>query len=454
MDKILHVILQELNTGKVSATELRFIFENHTELKQKILDTDITLSLKNHQDEKISLPLLNILLLLIHHTKRNEVIELFDNVQAFKEVYLHRGDKRFLVHGLDLFSITNSSFTKHFDEKKALNIRSLEQFYSMLKKGESENTNYGFNIQPWRLSKYINMEFVFDDIFINKQPSGETFNYTNVQLIDEENRFVVSSYFQLVMSNITQADRNELKNIGSFLRYTLTNNDVIAWDNEKFIRLMAQSNHVFTSDDEAVSLLKNIALRYPQVLTKEAMSICYLKHKNAYTTLLKMTQEKKFPIYDAPPVYELERTDMEQKVQSWQDYINHINTILLPYANVDKEIYQQWHKILVQVNFLKEDRSIEYFQDQMEDRILIEQILADYIPRILTNYFQVPERLRLSEKTEFKTMTIAQLTQIHTQLEEVEVKILEEDLRRMRVFGKFLDKKMPVENNLIKPVLK
>ena len=79
-------------------------------------------------------------------------------------------------------------------------------------------------------------------------------------------------------------------------------------------------------------------------------------------------------------------------------------------------------------------------------------MMSKYIPIILNNYLSIPEHLRKNENNPFLEMTVSQLKKIISEIEQIEVSIMSEDMKKMKIFGKFLDNKLSSDNlnNIIK----
>jgi hypothetical protein len=76
--------------------------------------------------------------------------------------------------------------------------------------------------------------------------------------------------------------------------------------------------------------------------------------------------------------------------------------------------------------------------------------MSKYVPTILNNYLSIPEHLRKNENNPFLEMTISQLKKIISEIEQIE--IMSEDMKKMKIYGKFLDNKLTtnIPDNIIK----
>lgn len=466
MEKVLTLFLDEVNKGKVKNEDLSLIFKSHPKIINGFLNNYWKLPIKKitgvsnlnslYKDEKdinLVVPAIN---LLLYSSKifglDKEILKYFPNAEPFKEVYIEKGTHRDLIHGFDFYSIADS---KNFFN--GVSLTSLTQFYAFIKKMQDFNSKVYSDYRakyiwdPDGMAASANFKVSFEDFFINNWQDYKMEKQDITIHINNEKSLIRLNYpLKLEVSNLHEAEHLVMQSVGILFRHKVAKNEIdFEWDTDKIIQLVTTKNHLLLDDKTNADLLKKVINNNPYLLNQDLMTVIYLKNKELYNMLKDEISSEELTFMENTPDYILERKSMDYTIENWNDYIKQITKIITPFEETDPVIFQTWKELEKQILFMVDQKGIEFFEENVEDKILFEQMLSKYLPTILNNYFSIPNRLRLSEKADFKNLTNSQLLKIHSELEQLEIRVLEDELRKMKGYGRFLEDRMPAPGNSI-----
>lgn len=187
-------------------------------------------------------------------------------------------------------------------------------------------------------------------------------------------------------------------------------------------------------------------------------ALIFLKNKQLHEELNTLIKENKQLHHQKDPQkmeqdniesYSNSNSDIKQSLILPLNELNQFSQKLLTNDTLVKNIFDE---LIIHLETTTKDNAIDYFKENIEDRITTENMMSKYIPTVLNNYLSIPEHLRKNENNPFLEMTITQLKKIISEIEQIEVNIMSEDMKKMKIYGKFLDNKLnsTTPSNIIK----
>lgn len=439
IEKIVALMINQLDKSPTSLSTADFlkVFEESPEVEDFLLKNDLYITLENKKI--LQIPAINVLFMVCIKDLENFLHNHFKGrLEPFKEVYLIQEDRKNLVHGLDLFSLTNKDIEKELYNGVSLNIQNTNQLFCFLNKSSGVNWSHcrpsNFTLKPWYYEKNIPFLINYESMFVNnwdKENKNELTELVFTKITDKS--IYINKKFNVEIKNISQITDKQLESFFDVIRYKLSNGQIdFKWDEERINSLIESSSLIFKNlPKEFANFLLNVAQK-EGTFTKNTMTMIYLKNKYLYNHLL----ENNITVIDNTK--EILPMSVPEKIEMKK---NHLENFIDKYEKTDSQVTQVCLQILKEIEFLSSEKGLEYFSQELEQKYSLEKMCNDLIPKILDSYISLPSHIRSNEEKGFLKMTIEQLHKIKAEMEKFENNILENEMRKMKVMGKFLDDK-------------
>lgn len=460
VNKVLTLFVEKLKDGKLTAEDIDYLFQKNPSFKDYFLNTtlifDVTTGLALYEkdisnDSKLHIPALNLLFYLNkNYLIAQKLLEIFkDEIEPFKEVYLVAENSKRLVHGIDLYSLINFALCKEPITNKIvfdLKINSLEQYFSCVKKNMFKKTINGtfvhdMKIEEWNYNKYVNFLLSYEDLYI-KNPNM-LLEQKNIPIkIITSNGVALDLSFGIIPCNIDEATHHEVLELNRLVKYKLLNNQInFEWTTDKVLDLLTTKNDFTQETKYFAQLLRTIAKSNRMIFDQETMSVLYLKNKEVFQDLASFMNQEGIVVQETVNAKDLSMNNAKVNV-NWENHLTEITNILTPKKETDIVVFNKWKELEEQIKFLLEEKNLPFFEKNYDEKVNFEHIISKYIIRVLENYFSIPERLRIKEENDYIKMTVEQLTKISHELERIENLSLEESMKDIRVFDRFLTNRL------------
>lgn len=451
---LINKLYQKNNSLKLE--EVEYLFSEHAQLQNYFINGIVEMPIINKDNIDnpngiLHIPLGN-LLFLANKNNNNGITEFLwskyvEEIEPFKEVFLENSDGKKLLHGLDLFTITGRKINS-VAEKNSLNIKNMNQFYNYVFKNNEKND---YLMQDWHYERHIKFNIGFETLFLHN------WKYTNNNNIKIEFNQVLNTNialegnFNVVSSNLNEASKGCMYHLTEFIKYKLSMNEInFTWTEDKITTLIQNNLPIFGEaqyqdrtypniDKQFSMLLQNI-IKEGHHITNEMFSLLLISNKNVFKEIAKFMENNNIPLYEKPS-----GVLINNKIQEAND-MEIIEKFISNYENTDSNITDICKIILKKNELLDSTKGLVYLSENVEEKFNVDKIFKDYIPKILSTYFEIPSHIRLNSNNNLSKMTIDQLIIINNQLEKIESNIFENELNKMKVFSRFLTDKFPESN--------
>lgn len=451
LEKIAFSMINKINqkNAKLEVSQFEYLFETHPALKRLFLEEILNMPvIIDNMPVNLSIPAINVLFIVANQNTliKNYLWDFFKkDFQPFKEVYIYLEDKK-LVHNLDLFSITGWKLALE-GPYISFNIQNINQFYIYLRR----NKGLDYDMQEWHYDRHIKFDIDFESLFL------QNWNYNVNEMINKKIEFnsIANPYINLnvtmeiSLSNINEANPQQREKIGELLKYKLTKQEInFEWNEDRVATLIDNSDVIFgnniQSNKSLTTLIKNFI--NSNMITEEILSLLLIANKEVFKEIIEYIGENNIEIFNSIKIL----PESNQSIQKDQLAMQYIQEQIEKYIETDFEIINICKEIIKRTELLYSIKGLSYFSENLDEKLSIEKLFNEYIPTVLENYFTLPEVIRNDKTKNFFKMTIEQLSTMNTQLEKCELDILENEMRKMKVFGKFLDVKYPINNPLFR----
>lgn len=459
IEKIGFSIINKINqkNNSLSIQEFESLFAEHKELKNYFINATIEMPIINHDTNSNSvlhIPLMN-LLFLANKNNNNGITEFLwlkyvDEIEPFKEVFLENHNGKNLVHCLDLFTITEKNIP-YIAEKNSLNIQNMNQFYHYVFKNNKNNTYF---MQDWHYDRHIKFNIGFESLFLNNWNNNIDNNIT-IKFNSVLNPYInIEGKYSIIESNLNEASKSCMYHLTEFIKYKLYNNEIdFTWNEDKITTLMqnnlpifgeiTQKDKIYPSIDKQLSMLLQTIIKQGYPINKEMLSLLLVSNKNVFNDIVKFIENNNICIYEKP--IEVVTNKVQKKLQETNN-TKTIESFIIKYESTDSSITDICKIILKKNELLDSIKGLEYLSENVEDKFNVDKIFNNYIPKILSTYFDIPTHIRLNSENGLSKMTMEQLAIVNNQLEKIENSIFENELIKMKILGRFLNDRFPESN--------
>lgn len=433
IDKLTFLIINRFIKDTLSSEDFTLLFEETPQLKKHLCEQYVEMPVLDNGEQRLLLvPAINLLMKVINNKDitNSLFIQLKDYLQPFKEVFYVHNQNKTLVHGFDLFNITKKS-VDDVRTHQSLNIVNMNQFFICC--NQSLKTN-SFMLQSFHFNNHVKFDIDYELLFFSQSEKeivqSKTLSFNSVlnlhinlegnldvqlQNINEVGAWITSKYFDLIEHKIKNNQKNFL------------------WCEEKLTTLLASDNNNFSQEIVKKILIDSIAEGVS--MTRPLISLLYVKNKKLCNEFIHYLNEKNVYIYDGEeqmPV--LPKNELTLNLENLEKMIK-------DYANSDNEVINACQKFIDIAPFFTSEKALTYFSIEIESKHNIDSIFNKFVPNVVDSYFNLPVLVRNDTSRSFKSLTLEQLNTVFEKLQKIEYDVLESEMRKMKTFGLFLDRK-------------
>lgn len=452
VSKIAH---KTLNVNDIEVESYIALFEQYSDLKDYFLNTTWEIpSIVDSQEGILHVPSVNILFLASRMTVNSYlqtcVWNTFkEDVEYFKEVYfIDSNNNKHLIHGLDI--VTFSQKTIDFiGSNHSFNIKNIQQLYSFLRKNKSSFTKY--NMQSWHYNRHIHFNIEFEHLFLREYgKSNNTLKKVSFDLnkVNKDYFHFFNSLCIFELEDFKEMDASIKLELYQILKHKLSINEVsFHWDEYSIGTLIENNSFIFGKTDKSKNEFYNVLVNIlnNNSLNKELLILLMLNDIEVYGKLQNHINSNSIVLFDKPKYIKKD----EIMPNNNRTYIKFLEDKFSIYKETDAEIIKVVEQIIESTDLLENPKGLCYFAENMEEKLNYDKVIQHFLPKILANYFALPLSTRNSEENNFFIMTMTQLSKIEKEVINWQKKVLADEEKNMRIFGRFLDDKFPTESNII-----
>lgn len=380
---------------------------------------------KNQEPVTLEIPCVHYLCL--QFKDHVDILSQYFNVEAFKMSYLNKGNKRYTLLGFNLYNLLNLKISDKNEGKLPITTSNIEEFFNFYYE-KKNNNNY--------LSIYCDSLFPLFDFKLNI----EDLLYENDKFTMEGRNvtiFLLNIKIQCIFKNLNELTHHERIPLDNLLQYKVKQQEIdFDFSVNSFFDLLVMKNYFLKSGNTQFCL--TLLEKNPQLFTPEIMALLCLKNFELHELLI-----KNFPQNYLKNNSQDNFTHKTSNIMfNYSTLISEIQSIVETLASSDQTVSNAWNKLKLHIETIVQDNGKEFLSQNIEDRITFENIITKYIPSILNNYLSIPAHLRCKDSSVFIDMTLTQFDNIEKELEKIELAIMQEDIKKMKVFGKFLDHRL------------
>lgn len=486
LDKLVYLIISRFikSQDALSMEDMHMLFEENPQLKRYLCEQYIEMPViengHNPKEGVLLIPAINVLMKVISNKEviDNLFIELKEYLEPFKEVYYIQDKEKNLVHDFDLFKITQKS-VDDIRNRQSLNIVNMNQFFICGYK--SQESNY-FILQPFHFDNHVKFNIDYEMLFLsahnNNRINTKTLNFNSVANL----HITLNGEIKVELRNMHEVGSWMMERYIELIKYKIMNNQRnFVWDENKLTTFLAANNNMFDSDfllgknieytknclepsnsysgdlwqfkkelekkeflqdSNQFDLKKNVIVKILTdsvadgvPMTRTLLSLLFVKNKTLCSEFINYLNTNAIHIYDG-----VENMPTAPKDELTIN-IEKIEDIVQQYTLTDSEVVEICKSIIDSAQFFISEKALTYFSSEIETKHNIDSIFNKFIPNILETYFNLPEKVRNDSRRQFKSMTVEQLQKLSEQLQNTEYDILEQEMRKMKSFGLFLDSK-------------
>lgn len=391
---------------------------------------------KNQEKVLIEIPCIHYLFLKFkEHSKT--LSEIFD-IQPFNLSFLHKGDKKYLLLGFNLYNLLNLKIEEKNYSQFPLTLNSKEEFFNYYYEKKSNN-NYTSSYCD-SLFPLFNFKINIEDLLYDNNNFTLEGRHVVVHLLGNK----IEAYFK----NLDELNHHERVPLDALIQYKIKNQQInFDFNASSFFDLLIMKNY-FIKSSVHYNFCLMLLEKTPDIFTHEIMALICLKNRELHELLLKNFPTNYFPMHNQS--YESNANsniNKESIMNNYNSLIEELQSIVEPLIITDLQVNTAWYQLKVHLNTINQDNGISFLSENIEEKITFENMITKYIPSILNNYLSIPVHLRNKENSTFIKMTLNQFESLEKELEKIELAILQEDIKKMKVFGKFLDDRL--QNNTV-----
>ena len=445
LDKLVFLIINRFmnDTNALSVEDFALLFEENPSLRTHLCESYLEMPVLDNSNREavLLIPAINILMMVIRDKGLVDYFfnELKDTIQPFKEVYYLEDNKKHILHGLDLFNIVGRyiaairdithKFIEDIKTQQSLNIKSVHQYFSCIHK-------HRYLLQSYHFDKHVNFEVGFESLFLKNW--DYELNKSNARAIKfdpiKNPHIPLHGVMNIELRNINEANDEEMKKIIELIQYNILNSRKnFSWNEEKLSTLLASNSNIIDGSDKVLLNLLQTIVSEGMSINKNVLSLLFVKNKKVFNEFMEFLKDNKVIIYE-------ENEDMsEDKKDQFILELEKIQKVVNDYEQTDIKVVTICADILKSLELFNSEKALAYFSEDIEAKFNLESIAHKYIPNILDTYFNLPEKIRNDSNRDFQSITIEQLTKINEKLKNIEYDILEKEMKKMKIFGSFLE---------------
>lgn len=445
LDKLVFLIINRFmqDSKALSIEDFTLLFEENPNLRAYLCEKYLEMPVMDSTNNKalLLIPAINILMTVLRDKNTVDYLfaELKDTIEPFKEVYYLENEQKHLVHGLDLFSIAiryvsgittiAHKFVEDIKTQQPLNIRSVHQYFNCI------HTNKHL-LTPFHFERHVTFNVNFESLFLkNWAYSQNKSNLKAIKFDPIKNHYIpLHGGMNIELRNINEASDEEIaKCIVLIQHHFFNSNKDFMWSEEKVSTLLASNENIIDKSEKVFfDLMANIA-NEGVLISKDILSLLFVKNKNVFNKFMEFLKENKIMVYE-----DSELMEKPNKSEFNLD-LEKIQKIVKEYEKTDIKVVNICSNILKNIEIFDSEKALSYFSEDVEAKFNIESIFHKYLPSILDTYFGLPESIRNDANRDFLNITIEQLEKIAEKIKNIEYDILENEMKKMKIFGSFLD---------------
>ena len=383
-----------------------------------------------------------IFILFANNPSKYKELCFYLKISPFHSCFLNMNNKKHLLLGFNLFNILNIKIPQNNISEIPIKINNTEQFMNFYQ--EKIDRNGYASVYCDSLFPLFNFKINIDEML-----------YDNNYMVFDSRKLIIYIFdkkLECTFKNLNELNNHEKLPLENLIAYKIKNQEInFEMDSNTFIDLLILKNY-FIKDSNGLSFCNQLFEKNPEIFSKDILALIFLKNKLLHEEITKKIQfksNKENVNMNNDVVLSNSQPDVKETLISNLNELNQFSQKLL---NNDIFVKNIFDELLIHLDTTTKDNAIDYFKENIEERITIENMMSKYIPTILNNYLSIPEHLRKNENNPFLEMTVSQLKKIISEIEQIEVSIMSEDMKKMKIFGKFLDNKLSSDNlnNIIK----
>lgn len=387
----------------------------------------------------LEIPCVHYLLLLFK--KDSEQFSFLLNtftIQPFQISYLHKNEKKYSLLGINLYNLFNLKINDSTMLQLPLIANNKEEFYN-------------FYCEKMKGNQYF---YTDNDSFFplfNFKITVEDFNYNNNNMTLETRSVALYLFGQKVITeykNLDELSHHQRIPLDNLLEYKIKMQEIeFDFTVNDFLDLLVMKNYfnksiIHNNSDLRYLFPLTLAENNPHLFTPDIMALICLKNFELHELIVKKIPSS----YSSMNTYSLYPTETQSQqsitVHNYSSFIKETQFIIDKLMTTDDTVLSAWNNLKLHIESIYQDNGIAFLTENLEDRLTFDNIITKYIPSILNNYLSIPAHLRNKDNTNFVSMTVSQLQHIEKELEKIELAIIEEDVKKMKIFGRFLDNRL------------
>lgn len=425
----------------------KFLNNNYCKIPMVFTDAphDDIIATENHPDlisiihkpnvkkEKVFLEIPCVHFLLFQFKNHYEQLLHYFDVDPFKVSFLHKNDKKYLLLGFNVYALIGLKM----NQAKSIHliVHNKEEFMNFYY--EKKNRESYISVFCDSLFPLFDFKLQVEDLLYKNDEFSTSNRSVSIYLGDKK--------FQVIYKNLNEFTHHERIPLDNLIQYKINEGQIdFEFDFNSFFDFLVTNNY-FTAQT-SYKLCLELVQKKPELFTPEIMALLCLKNKALHDTLIQHYPNNRYTMLN----------DNKNDIINNHNISTNKQTILHSYQSVAQETFDIVQQLLPHDEVVKialdnlknhidnivNENGLAYLAENIEDRITFESILSKYIPSILNNYLSIPSHLRAKPEHNFINMTLEQFTNLEKELEKIEVAIISEDVKKMKVFGKFLDTRL------------
>lgn len=383
-------------------------------------------SLKKDQPVVIEMPCVHYLLLEFKNDYE-KLVGFFD-LQPFKLSYLYKDNKKYPLFGISLYSLLGLSVNKPI-ELIALNVNNTEEFMNFYY--EKKKIDEHIYIRSEALCSLFDFKLNIDDLLYDNHEINLDNRTVGVYFGDRR--------FNAYYKKLDEFNNHERVPIDNLIQYKMNIGQInMDFDLNSFFDFLVMQKYFINSKNYDFCL--NLLNQKPELFTPEIMALLCLKNFALHEILIQHYPTNQYTMTNT----NLDNVSLSTNnlINSYLDLVQETKSIVNQLLPDDETVKTAFNKLNIHIDVVLHDNGLAYLSEHIEERITFENIISKYIPSILNNYLSIPSHLRAKPEHNFLNMTLEQFSNIEKELEKIEVAIISEDVKKMKVFGKFLDTRL------------
>lgn len=363
---------------------------------------------------------------------KNDYTKLVDffNPQPFKLSYLYKDNNKYPLFGINLYSLLELSVNKQNNFIPLL-VNNTEEFMNFYY--EKKKVDEHIYIRSETLVDLFDFKLSIDDLLYDNRDIN--LDNRTVGVYFKDKRF--NAYYK----KLNEFNHHERVPIDNLIQYKMNMGQInMDFDLNGFFDFLVMQKYFINNKnyDFCLNLLNN----RPELFTPEIMALLCLKNFELHEFLIQHYPTNHYTMNNNTSDIPSLSTHSQNIIDSYLSMVNETNSIVHKLLPEDEIVSVSFNELKTHLDVILNDNGLSYLSEHIEERITFENIISKYIPSILNNYLSIPSHLRYKPEHNFITMTLEQFTNIQKELEKIEVAVISEDIKKMKVFGKFLDKRL------------